>query len=182
MSRHYISGSLIDSDNPLSVIEVSGGDGTTVHMIDGARIDVDHPLAVTIISSGLKVARVFQYDFSVDGGTIGTIVLRDIDNLGVLPNHFIIQNAELDVITLLGSAGAATGAVTSGQLANDIVSATIVAGAPFSTTGSKATIPLVGTIGTRIKLTADRSPALVVAVANLNAGKFNLFIEGLQSS
>lgn len=122
----------------------------------------------------------FVYDFAVLGGAAGSISLTQIS--GGLPNNFIIQNAFLDIITPLGSAGAATGAVTTGQLANDLVSATVVAGAPFSTTGPKVTIPLIGTIGTWIKTTAARTPALVVASADLNAGKFNLFIEGVISS
>lgn len=122
----------------------------------------------------------FVYDFTVLGGATGSIALTQIN--GPLPNNFIIQNACLDVVTGLTGGAGATGAVTSGQAANDLVIATIVAGAPFSTTGPKITIPLLGTIATWIKTTAQRSPALVVAVNAFTAGKFNLFVEGYVSS
>lgn len=122
----------------------------------------------------------FVYDFSVLGGGTGSIPLTQVN--GPLPNNFIIQNACLDVIAGLTGGVGATGAVTSGQSANDLVVATIAAGAPFSTPGPKITIPLLGTIATWIKTTAQRSPALVIAVNAFTAGKFNLWIEGIVSS
>src|SRR5438552_2812540 len=122
----------------------------------------------------------FVYDFSVNGGVAGTIALTQLD--GPLPNTFVLQNSFLDVITPLGSAGLALAAVTTGQGAGDLVVAGAFSIAPFSTTGPKVTIPLLGTINTWIKMTADRSPALVVSIANLNAGKLNLFCEGYLSS
>lgn len=122
----------------------------------------------------------FVYDFTVNGGAVGSIPLTQIN--GPLPNNFLIQNCCMDVITGLTGGAGATGAVTSGQAANDLVIATIVAGAPFSTTGPKITIPLLGTIATWIKTTAQRSPALVVAVNAFTAGKFNLWVEGIISS
>lgn len=122
----------------------------------------------------------FQWDFSVLGGATGSIVLTQIN--GPLPNNFLIQNASMDVITGLTGGAGATGAVSSGQAANDLVVATIVAGAPFSTTGPKITLPLLGTVATWIKTTAQRSPALVIAVNAFTAGKFNLWIEGILSS
>lgn len=122
----------------------------------------------------------FVWDFAVLGGTVGSIPLTQIN--GPLPNNFIIQNASMDVITGLTGGAGATGAVTSGQVANDLVIATLVAGAPFSTAGPKVTIPLLGTVATWIKTTAQRSPALVIAVNAFTAGKFNLFVEGVLSS
>lgn len=121
----------------------------------------------------------FQWDFTVNGGAVSSIPLTQIN--GPLPNNFVIQNACMDVIAGLTGGAGATGAVTSGQAANDLVIATIVAGAPFSTTGLKITIPTLGTIATWIKTTAQRSPALVVAVNAFTAGKFNLFVEGYLS-
>lgn len=129
---------------------------------------------------GAKATYQFTYDFTVNGGATGSIPLTQIN--GPLPNNFVIQNVCMDVITGLTGGAGATGAVTSGQTANDLVIATIVAGAPFSTTGLKITIPLLGTIATWIKTTAQRSPALVVAVNAFTAGKFNIFVEGYLSS
>jgi hypothetical protein len=122
----------------------------------------------------------FVWDFAVLGGAVGSIPLTQIN--GPLPNNFMIQNACLDVITGMTGDIGATGAVTSGQGANDLVVATVVAGAPFSTTGPKVTLPLLGTIATWVKTTAQRSPALVIAVNAFTAGKFNLWVEGVVSS
>jgi hypothetical protein len=59
--------------------------------------------------------------------------------------------------------------------ANDIVSATIVSGAPFSTTGQKDIIP-DATGSTAIQLTASRSPALVIGTGTVTAGAFTLVL------
>lgn len=126
-----------------------------------------------------KQTFMFSYDFATLGGGTGTIDLTAHD--GPLPDDFIIQNAFIDVITPLTSGGAATGALTTGQGAGDLVAATAVAGAPWSSTGQKVTIPLLGTIGTWIKTTDERDPALVIATADLTAGAFNLLIEGYVS-
>lgn len=130
------------------------------------------------LTQNLKRTFKYQYDFAIDGGATGTITLRG----DPMPSTFIIQNAELDVITLLAGGAGATGAVSTGQGAGDLVAATIVAGAPFSTTGLKITIALLGTIATQIKLTAQRAPTFAIAVNALTQGKFNLFIEGLLSN
>lgn len=122
----------------------------------------------------------FTWDFAVNGGAVSSIPLTQIN--GPLPNNLIIQNASMDIISALTGGAGATGAVTSGQAANDLVIATLVAGAPFSTTGPKVTIPLLGTVATWVKTTAQRSPALVVAVNAFTAGKFNLWIEGIVSA
>lgn len=127
-----------------------------------------------------KQTFMFTYDFATLGGAVGSITLTQHD--GPLPDDFIIQNAFIDVITPLASGGAATGALTTGQSAGDLVAATVVAGAPWSTTGQKITIPLLGTIATWIKTTDERDPTLVIATAALTAGAFNVFLEGYVSS
>lgn len=131
-------------------------------------------------AASAKAAYGFVYNFATLGGTQGTIPLTAMT--AAIPNNFVIQNAFVDVITPLGSGGAATAAVSTGQGAGDLIAATVVVGAPFSTTGLKVTTALMGTIATWIKTTAQRTPTLVVAVSDLNAGKFNLFVEGYVSS
>lgn len=126
-----------------------------------------------------KAVYQFVYDFAVLGGAQASIPLTQLN--GALPNNFVIQNAFLDVLTPLTGA-LAVAAVTTGQAANDLVVATVIAGAPFSAGGVKVTIPLIGTIATWIKTTAQRSPAIVISVANVTAGKFNLFLEGYLSN
>jgi hypothetical protein len=120
----------------------------------------------------------YTYDFAVLGGAISTITLPG----SALPNNFIIQNAFIDILTILASGGAATAALSTGQGAGDLVAATAFSGAPWSTTGPKVTIPLLGTIATWIKLTALRQPTITIAAATLTGGKFNLFFEGYISS
>lgn len=134
----------------------------------------------TIDSNGLplaggKIFQTFTYDFSRDGGAQGTFIL------GSLPSKFVVTRAWVDVITALTSGGGATGALSTGQGAGDLVTAAAVSGAPWSTTGIKAT-SAVDTAGSAIKMTASRQPTFVVATADLNGGKFNLYVEGFQSA
>ena len=125
------------------------------------------PIIEGAISRG--VAK-FSYDFDALGGAQGDIVLAGTP----LPKNAIIWDGVVDVITAI--TGGATVAVTTSQSANDLITASADAGAPWSTTGSKAIVP-VGTAAASIKLTADRAPKIVVTVADITAGKFNLFIE-----
>lgn len=136
------------------------------------------PLAGLIMRQGFKQSFVYTYDFAINGGAVGTIPLTG--SVG-LPNKFVITHAYIDVITGLTGAIGSTGALTTAQGAGDLVVATVIAGAPWSTAGIKATVP-VGSAATAIKLTAERAPAFVVAVDAVTAGKFNLIIEGHQSS
>lgn len=116
-----------------------------------------------------------EYDFAVDGGAISTIALRaSPGSQGAIPNGSVILEAFLDVTTGFTTGTAATAALTV-EAANDLVSATIVSGAPYSTTGLKATVP-VFTAATMIKLTADRSPSIVIATGTITAGKLALVI------
>lgn len=111
------------------------------------------------------------YDFAVDGGAVGTIVLRGD---GGIPNGSYIIGGLIDVITPVTSGGAATVGV-NGNAAGDLVAAAAVSGAPWSSAGLKSVIPAF-TGATAIKTTADRSLAIVVAVAALTAGKFNVVV------
>lgn len=120
----------------------------------------------------------FIYDFAVQGGAQSALVMSAVN--GPVPAKFIIQNACMDVITGFTGGGGCTGAVAV-ESANDLVIATIVAGAPFSTTGTKVTIALLGTVATWIKTTVARTPTMTFAVANATAGRCHLFIEGFQS-
>lgn len=124
------------------------------------------------IIEGTKLTKSWkgEFDFAVDGGAVGTIVLRSDD--GPIPAGSYITASLLDVLTLFTTAAGATGALTI-EAANDVVSATIVSGAPYSTTGLKSTTQ-VGTGATAIKTTVARSPSFVIAVGALTAGKFRL--------
>jgi hypothetical protein len=114
-----------------------------------------------------------EYDFAIDAGAIGTIVLRSSD--GTIPSGSYIMQSVLDVLTLFTTGTAATAAITI-EAANDIVSATIVSGAPYSTTGLKTTVQL-GTGATMVKTSAARAPSLVIATGTITAGKFRLVLQ-----
>lgn len=116
-----------------------------------------------------RVAR-YTYDFAVQGGAIAALALTGT----ALPANTIVLGGIMEVLTPLTSGGGATAAL-SVEGANDLVAATVVAGAPWSTTGRKAIIP-VFSAATAVKTSVARTPALTPAVAVLTAGKFNLFL------
>jgi hypothetical protein len=123
-------------------------------------------------TSGLKTYQ-GEYDFTVDGGAVGTITLRGTaGNQGPIPNGSYVYGGVLDILTLFTTSAGATAALTV-EGANDIVSATIVSGAPYSTAGVKAaSVVLVN--ATPTKTTAARSPAIVIAAGAVTAGKLRL--------
>jgi hypothetical protein len=111
-----------------------------------------------------------SYDFAVDGGAVGTIVLRSED--GQLPNGAVILGGFTKVTTPLTSGGAGTAALQA-EAANDIINAAAVSGAPWSTAGRKSVIPAF-TGATTVETTAARSPSMVIGTAALTAGKFDV--------
>lgn len=114
-----------------------------------------------------------DYDFAVDGGAGGTITLRS--KSGPLPNGSVVTGGYLDVTALLTTGTAATGALSTGESAGDLQTATIVSGAPFSTTGRKDITP-DATGSTAIKLTAAHSPTFAIATGTVTAGAFRLVL------
>lgn len=113
------------------------------------------------------------YDYSVSGGAISTINLKDqYSNTLTLPKGAIVSDCLLDFITAGASLGSATISVSTGQSAADLKSALAV----VSATGLVTCVP-VGTAATSIKMTADRTPTISIATAALTAGKVNVLIE-----
>ncbi|MBO0881614.1 MAG: hypothetical protein J2P17_14990 [Mycobacterium sp.] len=111
-----------------------------------------------------------RYDFSKDGGAVGSIPLAD-----PLPAGTYILSGVLEVDTALTSGGSATAAIQL-EAANDLVNAALLSAAPWSSsTGRKAIIP-AGTGSTSVRTTAARTPTLVVATAALTAGVFDLIL------
>ena len=117
----------------------------------------------------------FTYDFDALGGDAGDITLVGEP----IPDDAIVFEGVVDVITALVGAGASV-ALSTSQSANDLISSAAVSGAPWSTTGLKAIVP-VGAYDSAIKMTAERAPKITITGADLTAGKFNLFIEYYQS-
>lgn len=112
------------------------------------------------------------YDFDVDGGAQGTIVLRSND--GVIPIGSVILAGYLDVTDDFATSAGGTGAIHV-EAANDLQTATVVSGAPFSSVGRKD-LTVDGSGSTAIKLTADRSPTFTIATGAITDGGFTLVL------
>lgn len=111
-------------------------------------------------------AVVGEYDFAVDGGAIGSITLRG-DN--TIPAGSVITGGFLEVDTLFTTGTGATMAINV-ESAGDIIAATVVSGAPYSTTGRKSIIP-AATGATSVKTTVPRSIVATIATGTVTAGK-----------
>lgn len=113
------------------------------------------------------------YDFAVDGGAQGDIVLRG----DTIPSGAIITDALINVETILTSGGSATVAIKT-EGAADINAADAISGAPWSTAGAKRA-DFTATTAV-IKTTAARSIVATVGTADLTAGKFTVVVWYLQ--
>jgi hypothetical protein len=118
---------------------------------------------------GIKTAT-GEYDFAVDGGAGGTITMRGSGALGgVIPAGSVIMGGYIEIDTLFTTGTAATMALQA-ESAGDLQAATVVSGAPYSTTGRKAIVP-VWTAATFIKTTVARNLTAVIATGTITAGK-----------
>src|SRR5262245_26687163 len=129
----------------------------------------------SIDSRGAKCIRA-RYSFAADGGAQGTIALLPGTPI---PNNAIIIDSGVEVVTIPTSGGSATIAVTV-NAANDIVNAAAISGAPWSTTGRKAGIPLA--FATSVKTTAARTVSIVIGTADLTAGVFDVWLWYVEGS
>jgi hypothetical protein len=121
------------------------------------------------LSLGSAKPAVAVYDFAIDGGAVGDIVLRGDS----VPSGAVIVDALIQVDTALTSGGAATVAIKT-EGAADINSAAAVSGAPWSSTGAKRATFTATTAP--VKTTARRTPTATVATAALTAGKFTVVV------
>lgn len=116
--------------------------------------------------NALRAAR-WTYSFAVNGGGTGTIAMTG----PTLPIGAAVIGGTLDVQTAI--TGGATVAIQL-QAANDIISAAADSGAPWSTTGIKAIVPVFTAATTKKVATSVKTPSLVVTVAAITAGILNL--------
>ena len=120
-------------------------------------------------TAGWKVA-IGEYDFAVDGGAIGTITMRGGSALGgTIPTGSVILGGYIEIDTGFTTGSAATMALQA-EGAGDLQAATVVSGAPYSTTGRKAIVP-VWTAASTVKTTAARALTAVIATGTITAGK-----------
>jgi len=115
----------------------------------------------------------FVYDFSVDGGAVGSFNVRDEwGNPFTFPVGAIITRAFLDVITACTTSASGTLAFKINS-SGDILAATAAA----SVTGLMDGVP-VNTAATAIKVATSAKPVVAsIATGALTAGKLYLFVE-----
>jgi len=120
------------------------------------------------------------YDFATDGGAISTITPR---NSPTIPANAIILGGVLEVAVIAASGGAATIGVGlgSGAQVASLQAAVAFNGAPWSTTGMKAVIP-VFTVATYVKATAATAITFTIAAATLTGGRFNVNLAYVQGN
>lgn len=106
-----------------------------------------------------------RYDFSVDGGATGAIV---ISGTSQIPAGAYITHGFVEVDTAVTSSASGALAIHV-EAADDIVASAAVSGAPWSTTGLKSIVP-VATGATCKKTTAARSITATIATGALTAG------------
>lgn len=110
-----------------------------------------------------------RYDFAVDTGSIGA---HDLTGESLPANAYILGGF-LEVDTVL--AGATATMALSAEGAGDLSAATVVTGAPYSTTGRKSIIP-VFTGASIVKTTAARKIVGTIATAAVTAGVFDVVL------
>ncbi len=134
---------------------------------------------------GLGVLRVARFEF--DAGIEANRTIAAHGTGVTLPIHSIVVGGFVDVNTKFDSDATDAGTIAvSVQGANDIISATAVSGAPYSTVGRKAIVPKANTPeSTSVKCTAAREITCTVAVEALLSGKLTgylYYVEGIASA
>lgn len=127
----------------------------------------------TIFSTGgglpglgqLCVAR-FDYDFSIDGGAIGTI-----PTIAVVPKDAIIVMSLLDNYEQITSNGLAEIGLSI-ETSGDVVALDTLYTLPRWTLGIRETDVKINTAGTFFKTTQQRMITMDISVAALTAGRF----------
>lgn len=129
------------------------------------------PIPEDVVMRGVHVVR-GRYDFAVDGGAQGTIA---ITSGTPIPSGSTIVGGYVDVLTQCTGATATIACQVEG--ANDILSAVAIAS---WTTGRKNVLPAPTsgalTSSTAVRTTAARNISIVIATADLTAGKFDVVL------
>ena len=132
------------------------------------------------VSETLNFKR-FVYDFSVLGGAIGTVQLKDEQgNPALLPVGSVILSVIVDMITAVTSAGSATvalGCTSSSDLLGATAKASLasglVAGVPVMTAATAVKVATGSSLLQRPNFSVAAQPvSAIIAVAALTAGKF----------
>lgn len=129
----------------------------------------------------------FTYDFALQGGAQGDIDLMDQDQVAAnatptaaskpIPDNSLVVFAYADIITTLGSGGSAT-IVWEINGTGDLLGSVA-----FDNGAVAAQMELLPqTTPNILKLTAARGCVMTIGTADLDAGKFDLYIHTVQGS
>lgn len=117
-----------------------------------------------------------KYSFAVQGGAVGSINLRsDLSSAGSLvklPDNAIVTNVFVDIITAMASAGGTGTVALTLQSAGDLLAAV-----DADTLANQVQGIPNGAVANMIKLTAERTLSVEIAVEALTAGVFDVFVE-----
>lgn len=116
---------------------------------------------------------IYRYDFAIDGGAISAITLRSEDGRQI-PLGAYITDALICIETGFTTGTAATASLGT-EGAADVQAATVVSGAPYSTTGGKRGSALTAT-SAAVKTTALRDLVMTVATGTITAGKMKVIL------
>jgi len=124
-------------------------------------------------AGGLQVIK-GTYDFAVDGGLVGTILLA---NSLIIPADFVVLGGIVAPITTLNGGGGATVAIGFG---NGAQVASLKAAAGFATYAAGTPLTLIPAWSSAyVVVAADTKLSITVAVAALTAGKMAIHIVGV---
>lgn len=118
------------------------------------------------------------YDSLVDVKTTAGSPVTPVSSV-VLPAGFIIYGGMIEVLTVGDSAGDTCQLGITAESANDLQASAAVSGAPWSTLGMKAIVPVM-TAASAIQCSVARTVKVTIAIQNLVACKFNIHIVGMQ--
>lgn len=117
---------------------------------------------------------VLEYDATVDSPTQGTTVPMRGDSI---PPKAIVTDALLNVLAAFTSASNLATVAVQVEGANDVQTAALVNGAPWSTIKNARANSLIATAAP-VTTTVDRQPSLVLAGGeNLTAGRLRLILD-----
>lgn len=146
-------------------------------------------MASALLNYGLQIQE-FLYDFSVDGGAVGAIVLSDNDNKASLPLNSIVKEVHYRVITAVvgTSSTLAWGNTTDadGYSGTAIAEASLTADAVGNGAGNGAALLWDDTndhyIPFLVNSANDANFSVTIGTANLTAGKVLFYVEYLLGS
>lgn len=117
----------------------------------------------SLASAGAVRAVRAIWDFSADGGAVGSIPLETL-----LPDNAVIKSVLVDVLTAVASAGALTLNIAAGSQGNVLASSIALA-----SLGVGTSFPAVAAL----KTTASRELNLVIGTAAATAGRIHFVVE-----